>query len=180
MKGTDYNLKKRIDRLEAPLSVRCDAMAFILFFLPQHSNTAILIVTHFANPARQTHKPNLRKELQANAHNKNKFNLIKPNIMIFKHINRLQQINQLIRQKRTGNAEELAEKLKISRRQVYNWIEELKSYGLDIAYNREIKSFVYLKPYQINITLDIKELTVNETTEIEAGIDFLKKSLFVQ
>lgn len=100
--------------------------------------------------------------------------------MIFKHINRLQQINQLIRQKRTGNAEELAEKLKISRRQVYNWIEELKSYGLDIAYNREIKSFVYLKPYQINITLDIKELTVNETTEIEAGIDFLKKSLFVQ
>jgi predicted DNA-binding transcriptional regulator YafY len=99
--------------------------------------------------------------------------------MIFKQLNRLQQIDQLIRQKRTGNADDLAEKLHISRRQVYNWIEELKNYGLEIEYKREIKSFVYLKPYQINITLDIRELTVEETTEIEAGINFLKKNLFV-
>lgn len=100
--------------------------------------------------------------------------------MIFKQLNRLQQIDQLIRQRRTGNAEELAEKLNISRRQVYNWLEELKSYGLEIDYKREIKSFVYLKPYQINITLDIRELSYKETTEIEAGINFLKKSSFVQ
>jgi predicted DNA-binding transcriptional regulator YafY len=93
---------------------------------------------------------------------------------------RLQQIDQLIRQKRTGNAEELAEKLNISRRQVYNWIEVLKSYGLELDYRREIKSFVYLKPYQINISLDIKELSYKETTEIKAGINFLKKSSFVQ
>jgi predicted DNA-binding transcriptional regulator YafY len=99
--------------------------------------------------------------------------------MIFKQLNRLQRIDQLIRQKRTGNAEELAEKLNISRRHVYRWLEEFKSLGLEIDYNRERKSFVYLKPYQINITLDIRELTVKETSEIEAGINFLKKILFV-
>ena len=99
--------------------------------------------------------------------------------MIFKQLNRLQQIDQLIRQKRTGNAEELAEKLQISRRHVYRWLEEFKSLGLEIDYKREIKSFVYLKPYQINITLDIKELTVQESTEIEAGINILKKNQFV-
>ena len=98
---------------------------------------------------------------------------------MFKYINRLQQIDQVIRQKRTGNAKELAEKLDISRRQVYNWIEEFKSYGLEIDYRRDIKSFIYLKPYQINI-IDIKELSHKETTDIEAGINFLDKNSFVQ
>ncbi|QQS50987.1 MAG: HTH domain-containing protein [Bacteroidota bacterium] len=100
--------------------------------------------------------------------------------MLFKHINRLQQIDQLIRQQRTGNADELAEKLQLSRRQVYNWLDELKNYGLEIDYNRVIKSFVYLKPYQINILLDIQELTLEETTELEAGINFFEKTCFVQ
>ena len=74
--------------------------------------------------------------------------------MIFKLLDRLGRIDQLIRQKRTGNAEEFAEKLNISRRQVYNWLDELKSYGLEIAYDRELRSFVYLKSYQINISFD--------------------------
>jgi len=78
--------------------------------------------------------------------------------MIFKLLNRLQQIDQLIRQKRTGNADELAAKLNISRRQVYYWLEELKSYGLEIDYNRDIKSFVYQKPYEVTITFKVKEI----------------------
>lgn len=78
--------------------------------------------------------------------------------MIFKLFNRLQQIDQLIRQKRTGNAEELAAKLNISRRQVYYWLEELKSYGLEIDYNRDLKSFVYRKPYEVTIAFTVKEL----------------------
>ena len=82
--------------------------------------------------------------------------------MFFKQLNRLQQIDQLIRQKRTGNAQELAEKMKISRRQVYNWLDELKAFGLEIEYNRQIRSYVYLKPYQINIQLDFRELSEQE------------------
>jgi predicted DNA-binding transcriptional regulator YafY len=100
--------------------------------------------------------------------------------MIFKQLNRLQQIDQLIRQKRTGNADELAIKLKISRRQVYNWLNELKEIGLEIRYNRELRSFVYLKSYQVNIIFDIKELTDQELLMIEAGINFQKKSFIVQ
>ncbi len=100
--------------------------------------------------------------------------------MIFKQINRLQQIDQLIRQKRTGNAEELADKLNISRRQVYNWLDELKALGLEIDYNREIRSFVYLKSYQINISFDIKELTENEVTNVKAGLNFFKINCFMQ
>jgi len=78
--------------------------------------------------------------------------------MIFKLLNRAQQIDQLIRQKRTGNADELAAKLNISRRQVYYWLEELKSYGLEIEYNRDLKSFVYLKAYEVTIAFNVKEI----------------------
>ncbi len=78
--------------------------------------------------------------------------------MIFKLFNRLQQIDQLIRQKRTGNAEELAAKLNISRRQVYYWLEELKSHGLEIDYNRDLKSFVYRKSYEITIAFSVREI----------------------
>lgn len=96
--------------------------------------------------------------------------------MIYKHLNRLQQIDQLIRQRRTGNAEELAQKLRISRRLVYYWLDELKDMGLEINYNREVKSFVYQKPYQINVSFEIKELTFEESLETEAGINFFKKN----
>lgn len=97
--------------------------------------------------------------------------------MIYKQLNRLQQIDQLIRQKRTGNAEELARKLSISRRLVYYWLDELKDMGLEIDYNRAAKSFVYQKPYQINVSFEIKELTYEESMEIEAGINFFQKKL---
>lgn len=97
--------------------------------------------------------------------------------MIYKQLNRLQQIDQLIRQKRTGNAEELAQKLQISRRLVYYWLDELKDMGLEINYNRGVKSFVYQKPYQINVSLEIKELKYEESIETEAGINFYQKKL---
>jgi len=96
--------------------------------------------------------------------------------MIYKFINRLEQIDQLIRQRRTGNAEEFACKLNISRRQVYNWIDDLRSHGLEIAYSRELRSFIYLKPYKIKIAFEITELSDEEAFNINAGIKILKKS----
>lgn len=99
--------------------------------------------------------------------------------MIFKQINRLQQLDQLIRQKQTGNAEILAKKLGISRRQTYNWLDELKSLGLQIEYNRQKQSFIYLKPYQVKFNIEIKELTKEETRKINAGKNFSKINVIV-
>lgn len=95
--------------------------------------------------------------------------------MIYKQLNRLQQIDQLIRQRRTGNAKELAQKLRISRRLVYYWLDELKDMGLEISYNRLAKSFVYQKPYQINVSFEIKELSYKESLETEAGVNYFQK-----
>ena len=54
-----------------------------------------------------------------------------------KQIERLQLLNKLVREKRTGSPDELAERLGLSRRQLYFYLEFLKDYGIDIAYSRK-------------------------------------------
>ena len=102
--------------------------------------------------------------------------------MIFKQLNRLQQIDQLIRQKRTGNAKEFARKLGLSRRQVYYILEELKSMGLDIVYDRYIESYLYLRPYHFIVSFKVKELTYDELRNTDAGAYpfFSKKNCCMQ
>ena len=96
--------------------------------------------------------------------------------MFFKHLNRLQRIDQMIRQQRTGNADSLARKLNVSRRQVYYFLTELKDMGVDIEYCREVNSFVYVKPIRIDINIDIRELTEEEILEAAGGINFIQNN----
>ena len=95
--------------------------------------------------------------------------------MFLKEKNRVEQMDQLIRQKRTGNAQEFADKLNISRRHVYNLIDELNSYGLGIHYISEFRSFVYLNEKQIRIIIGRRDLSEKEVKEINGGIKILKK-----
>lgn len=82
--------------------------------------------------------------------------------MIQKKLNQLLQIDQLIRLKRTGNANEFSRKIGISRRHLYNRLEELKDLDLDISYDRNIQSYFYTRPYKIDIIFNIRELTEEE------------------
>lgn len=92
--------------------------------------------------------------------------------MFFKHLNRLQFLDQLIRQQSTGNADSLAAKMGISRRQIYNFLNELRDFGLEIDYQRDINSFVYRKPYRINVIVDIQEISREEALENKGGSFF--------
>jgi len=96
--------------------------------------------------------------------------------MLFEEINRLQKMDRLIRLSNTGNADEFGEKLGLSRRQVYNIIENLKDMGLEIEYNRQIKSFVYAKPYKVKVLFEIVELSECEKMEINAGTVIVKNT----
>lgn len=84
--------------------------------------------------------------------------------MIFKQINRLCYLDQLIRQQRTGSAYDLAQKLQISRRQVYNLIDKLKDLGFEVDYDRYRKTFLYPIPFRYNIELGRKNSNVLNTS----------------
>jgi len=71
---------------------------------------------------------------------------------VFKQIQQLQQIHQLIISEQTGTPKEFARKLGISPRRLYDILDELKSRGAPIAYSRTIKSYFYNKKFQLDIS----------------------------
>lgn len=84
-------------------------------------------------------------------------------------IDRLKKIDKLINQGKTGTPDEFANRLHISRSQLYNYIDMLKSYGAPIYYNRKIDSFQYRSEFKILIEFSIQFISENETIKINAG-----------
>ncbi|SFF63297.1 helix-turn-helix domain-containing protein [Thermoflexibacter ruber] len=62
-------------------------------------------------------------------------NISKLTVLVFLH--------HLISKKATGDVNSLAKQLGVSRRTVFNYIDELKSIGAPIAYCHTARSYVY-------------------------------------
>jgi predicted DNA-binding transcriptional regulator YafY len=58
-------------------------------------------------------------------------------------INRLKSIDCLIQMQNTGNARELAERLEITERSVYNYLNLMKNMGAPITFSSYHQSYVY-------------------------------------
>lgn len=71
------------------------------------------------------------------------------------YVQRIVRIDQLIRMKATGSAKELAEKVGISERSLYDDLKQLKKdYGCPIAYSRSKRSYYYTKSGKIIFGFD--------------------------
>lgn len=89
-----------------------------------------------------------------------------------KQLYRVGKLDQLIRNKQTGSPSQLAQRLSISRSQLYNYIDTLKHYGAELCFDRKINSFKYLEPFEIKITVDIQVITKEAAVNIYAGSHF--------
>jgi predicted DNA-binding transcriptional regulator YafY len=58
-------------------------------------------------------------------------------------LNRLKSLDYFIKSRTTGNARELAEKLEITERSVYNYLNLMKSMGAPIAFSIYRQSYIY-------------------------------------
>jgi predicted DNA-binding transcriptional regulator YafY len=58
-------------------------------------------------------------------------------------LNRLKSLDYYIKMKVAGNARELAEKLGITERSVYNYLNLMKSLGAPIVFSTSRQSYVY-------------------------------------
>lgn len=87
-----------------------------------------------------------------------------------RYIERFQRVDHLIRQKATGSPDELANRLHLSKRQLFRIIETLKDYGAPIDYSRSLKTFYYLdKNFEIKINFSIQLINEDETVNIYGG-----------
>jgi len=81
----------------------------------------------------------------------------------------LVMLEKLIRQRCTGTPDELAKRLSISRRALYDIIDELKADGIEIKYCRTRCSFYYNGDALLNIHFSVTEITDPEELKNISG-----------
>lgn len=84
-------------------------------------------------------------------------------------LRRIEKMDKLISQRKTGTPMEFARLLQISRSQLYNHIEMLRDYGAPIIYNKDSKSFQYEREFKISVDFSIQFISEEETIDINAG-----------
>jgi len=73
-------------------------------------------------------------------------------------LKKIEQIDQLIRLKTTGNMSKFSCKIKLSERQTWRYIDDLKGMGAEIEYSKESDSYVYKNAFNYNLGVGKKEL----------------------
>jgi transcriptional antiterminator len=68
------------------------------------------------------------------------------------YLENLQRLIEAIEQRSTGNAREISQKLDVSERMVYNYLDVLKNeFGAPIKYSRVIKSYFFTEEGKIEL-----------------------------
>ncbi len=86
----------------------------------------------------------------------------------FEKLQVIERVDSLIKRKGTGTAEDLANKLGVSRRCVFDIIDVMKRMDAPIVYNTRRKSYEYEKPCKLMIGFV-------ESQKIKGGNLFLRK-----
>jgi len=105
-------------------------------------------------------------------------------MMVFRHIDRINLLDKLIQQRRTGTPAELAKRLGISTSRLYIVLGELKARGAPIGYCRQSRTYYYKHAFSISISVKMESLEDSEIRRISAGRGFfstvLPTAFFVQ
>ncbi len=83
-----------------------------------------------------------------------------------KNLGRLQKLHRLILNERTGSPRELASRMHLSERSIYNLIEHLKDFEASIRYDRSRKTYFYAEDFQLKVNISVQVMSNNEITEI--------------
>ena len=89
-----------------------------------------------------------------------------------KQMERIKKIHLLIRIEKTGSPDVFAKKLQLSRSQLYNILELMKSFDASIKYCRKKESYYYSKPFDLELKYSLKIIIDDETKEIFGGFNF--------
>jgi len=75
----------------------------------------------------------------------------------FEQMKRLERVDQLIRMKATGSPKDLAQRLSLSERSIYDLINQMKSLGAPIIYNSLRGSYEYEESGQFRCQLTFEK-----------------------
>jgi len=89
-----------------------------------------------------------------------------------KYISRILRINALVKLRATGSPRELAGKLGISERRVYEYINNMKELGAPIAFSYYYNSYIYYIDGELVISFTTEQIEKDEARDISAGYRF--------
>jgi predicted DNA-binding transcriptional regulator YafY len=89
--------------------------------------------------------------------------------MVLRILNRLDRLDYFIGRQSTGTADELAQKLGISRRQLYNYLDEMKVLGVEVEYDRFAKTYRYKGNMRLKISVRAEMLSPCEAVSVNGG-----------
>ena len=69
------------------------------------------------------------------------------------YFTRLKYIDQLIQDEMTGRPVELAEKVEVSERMIYRYIQNMKDMGAPLAYSIEKNSYIYTDRVSLKVEI---------------------------
>lgn len=98
---------------------------------------------------------------------------------LFQQIDRMEYIHHLINNERTGNPDSFAGRLQLSKRQLFNILEEMRIMGLDIRYSKTRETYFYNGNKYLEISYSLKELSDSEVTNISGGRILLSECNFI-
>jgi predicted DNA-binding transcriptional regulator YafY len=96
-----------------------------------------------------------------------------------RYINKILRINTLVKLRATGNPRELADKLGISERSVYEYISNMKELGAPIAYSYSHNSYIYYEEGDLVIGFSYEMINNEESESISGGGRNLSLPIFV-
>ncbi len=71
-------------------------------------------------------------------------------------LERYQKMDKLIKRRSTGNPKEFANKLGISKSQLFNYLEELRYRGAEINYNKTLETYIYRNSVEITAIFSVR------------------------
>jgi predicted DNA-binding transcriptional regulator YafY len=94
------------------------------------------------------------------------------------YVERLNRMNHLIQNRTTGSPSEFAAIIGISRTRLYEILDELRSTGAPIVYDKQRNTFLYEFPFEILATYSARQLTAKEEKKHYGGTFFSHEYLF--
>ena len=77
-------------------------------------------------------------------------------LSVISYIERINRVYRLVRMERTGSRDELAAKLRVSRRTVNNYLEELRLMGAEIRFSRRCNTYYFANKFVLHATVEAR------------------------
>lgn len=86
-----------------------------------------------------------------------------------KQIEQLRKIHGLIKLESTGSPKMMAKKMRVSERQLYNLIDQLRTMDAPIRFDRRANTYFYAGDFELLVNISVKVIQGDQVLQIYAG-----------